>query len=130
MIPSSHQSGTMALCRFGRIRSLGSWSVPLPSLPGSPEKTFDWLTFRHSLGTNQRSLGFDIRVAQELLRHANSRITRDIYWQTVTRERRAALTLAFNELWADKARSSGMSSDRTHENPRGPQKEEVELVIN
>jgi site-specific recombinase XerD len=35
-------------------------------------KTVGWHTFRHSLGTNPRTLGVDVKVAQELLRHANS----------------------------------------------------------
>ncbi|HZD48945.1 MAG TPA: hypothetical protein VE178_09385, partial [Silvibacterium sp.] len=38
----------------------------------------------HSLATNLRSLGVDVKVAQELLRHANSRITMDIYTQAVS----------------------------------------------
>ncbi len=42
-------------------------------------KRIGWHTFRHSLATNLRSLGVDVKVAQELLRHANSRITLDIY---------------------------------------------------
>jgi hypothetical protein len=53
-----------------------------------------------------------------------------IYQQTVTRERRAAQTLAFNELWADNTGSSGLSRNRTLPNPRRPQKEEVKPVIN
>jgi hypothetical protein len=53
----------------------------------------------------------------------------DIYQQTVTKERRAAQTRAFDELWDDNIRSSGLSSDRTHENPRRPQKEEVKPLI-
>ena len=32
-------------------------------------------TFRHSLATNLRSLGIHMKVAQELLRHAHSRVT-------------------------------------------------------
>jgi site-specific recombinase XerD len=38
-----------------------------------------WHSFRHSLATNLRSLGVDVKVAQELLRQANSRITMDLY---------------------------------------------------
>lgn len=53
-------------------------------------KTIGWHTFRHSLATNLRSLGVDIKTAQELLRHANSRITLDIYTQAVSTEKRSA----------------------------------------
>ena len=39
-----------------------------------------------SLATNLRSLGVDVKVAQELLRHANSRITMDVYTRAVSAE--------------------------------------------
>lgn len=41
------------------------------------DKIIDWHSFRHSLATNLRSMGVDVKVAQKLLRHANSRITKD-----------------------------------------------------
>jgi hypothetical protein len=69
-----------------------------------------------------------VKIAQELLRHANSRITLDIYQQTVTEERRAAQALAFSDLWAENNRSLILSSDRTQETPKRPQKEEVTAV--
>ena len=46
--------------------------------------------FRHSLATNLRSMGMDIKVAQELLRHANSRITLDLYTHAVLIDKREA----------------------------------------
>ena len=94
------------------------------------EKAIGWHSFRHGMSNLLRECGVDVKVAQELLRHANSRTTLDIYQQTVTQERRAAQTLAFNELWPDNTRFPGLSSDRTHEHPRRPQKEEVMPVIN
>ena len=42
---------------------------------GITGKTIGWHSFRHSLATNLRSMGVDVKVAQELLRHANSHIT-------------------------------------------------------
>ncbi|MDR3741082.1 MAG: tyrosine-type recombinase/integrase [Terracidiphilus sp.] len=62
------------------------------------EKRIGWHSFRHGMATLLRQVGADVKVAQELLRHANSRITLDIYQQAVTEERRAAQTLAFNKL--------------------------------
>lgn len=47
-------------------------------------------TFRHTLGTLLRQRGIDIKTAQELLRHANPRITMEIYQQAVSAERREA----------------------------------------
>jgi integrase len=57
---------------------------------GIQDKTVGWHTFRHSLGTNLRSLGVDVKVAQELLRHANSKITLDLYTQAVSSQKREA----------------------------------------
>ena len=54
------------------------------------KKLVGWHTFRHSLGTNLRFLGVDIKTAQELLRHANSRITLDLYSQAVSSQKREA----------------------------------------
>jgi len=42
------------------------------------------------LATNLRNLGVDVKTAQELLRHANSRITLDIYTRAVSAEKRSA----------------------------------------
>jgi integrase len=94
------------------------------------KKHIGWHTFRHGMANLLRQSGADVKVAQELLRHANSRITMDIYQQTVTEERRAAQELAFGTLMGANTRSFGLSSDRTHENPRRPRKEEVKPVIN
>ncbi len=53
-------------------------------------KVIGWHSFRHSLATNLRSLGVDVKVAQELLRHANSRTTMDIYTHTVSAQKHEA----------------------------------------
>ena len=53
-------------------------------------KVIGWHSFRHSLATNLRALGVDVKVAQELLRHANSRITMDLYTQAVSADKRSA----------------------------------------
>jgi integrase len=53
-------------------------------------KVIGWHSFRHSLATNLRALGVDVKVAQELLRHANSRTTMDLYTQAVSADKRSA----------------------------------------
>jgi integrase len=53
-------------------------------------KIIGWHSFRHSLATNLRSLGVDVKVAQELLRHANSRTTMDLYTQAISADKRTA----------------------------------------
>ena len=53
-------------------------------------KNIGWHTFRHSFGTLLKANGEDVKTVQELLRHANSRITLDIYTQAVNSTKRAA----------------------------------------
>jgi integrase len=62
------------------------------------KKQIGWHSFRHGLATMLRQKGVDIKTAQELLRHANSRITQDIYQQAVSEEKRAAQDLVFRGL--------------------------------
>jgi len=53
-------------------------------------KQIGWHNFRHSLATNLRAMGVDVKVAQELLRHANSRTTLDVYTRAVSQQKRDA----------------------------------------
>ncbi|MGH9598879.1 MAG: tyrosine-type recombinase/integrase [Terracidiphilus sp.] len=57
---------------------------------GIEGKTIGWHNFRHSLATNLRAMGVDVKVAQELLRHANVRTTLDIYTRAVSQQKREA----------------------------------------
>jgi integrase len=45
---------------------------------------------RHTFGTLLKDNGEDVKTVQELLRHANSRITLDVYTQAVNSTKRAA----------------------------------------
>ena len=49
-----------------------------------------WHTFRHSYATILKSHGEDVKTVQELLRHANSSITLNLYAQAVTDTKRIA----------------------------------------
>lgn len=62
------------------------------------QKRIGWHSFRHGLATLLRQNGADVKTAQELLRHANSRITLDIYQQAVSEEKRVAQNRAFVSL--------------------------------
>jgi integrase len=53
-------------------------------------RNIGWHTFRHSFGTLLKANGEDVKTVQELLRHANSRITLDVYTQAANSNKRAA----------------------------------------
>ena len=54
------------------------------------QKRIGWHTFRHTFGTLLKDNGEDVKTVQELLRHANSRITLDVYTQAVNSTKPAA----------------------------------------
>lgn len=49
-----------------------------------------WHTFRHTYSSMLRQLGVDVKVQQELLRHADVRTTMNVYTQAVSEQKRAA----------------------------------------
>lgn len=69
-------------------------------------KRIGWHSFRHGLGTMLRQQGVDLKTAQELLRHANSRITLELYQQSVSPEKRSANALAMKGLLGDSLQSN------------------------
>jgi integrase len=58
--------------------------------PSAFHKRIGWHTFRHTFGTLLKANGEDVKTVQELLRHANSRITLEVYTQATTSNKRAA----------------------------------------
>lgn len=55
-------------------------------------KRIGWHTFRHSLGTLLDQQGERLKIIQELLRHANSRITAEAYLHVDRDDKRSALS--------------------------------------
>jgi integrase len=61
-------------------------------------KHVGWHTFRHSFATLLKANGEDVKVVQESLRHANSRITLDVYTQGLMASKREAQRRVVNSL--------------------------------
>jgi integrase len=53
-------------------------------------KQIGWHSFRRTFATLLKGSGEDVKTAQELMRHANSRLTLDVYAQALTPAKRAA----------------------------------------
>jgi integrase len=54
------------------------------------KKRISWQTFRHTYSTILKSNGEDVKIVQELLRHASAKITLDTYSQALSPQKRAA----------------------------------------
>jgi integrase len=53
-------------------------------------KRIGWHSFRRTLATLLQANGASVKATQDLLRHASSRLTMDLYAQSITADRRAA----------------------------------------
>jgi integrase len=82
--------------RFDGKRPLSPQSIMEKSIRptltdiGIVGKRIGWHSFRHSLATNLRTLGVDIKVIQELMRHSSSRTTLDVFTRAVDQRKREA----------------------------------------
>jgi len=65
-----------------------NWLVPAATKAGLGR--IGWHTFRHSHSTLLHTLGVDLKVQQELLRHADIRTPMNIYTQAVPKALRQA----------------------------------------
>ena len=87
VFPSERKNGTQPLMPDMVLKKIIRPALEAVGITG---KVIGYHSFRHSLATNLRSLGVDVKVAQELLRHANSRITMDVYNRAVSADERNA----------------------------------------
>jgi integrase len=69
-------------------------------------KRIGFHTFRHTYSTLLKANGEDVKTVQELLRHASSRITLDIYTQAVSPAKRQAQRRVVKLLWPNPATRS------------------------
>ena len=74
---------------------------------GRHSQEIGWHTFRHTFGTLLKANGEDVKTVQELLRHANSRITLEVYTQAVTSNKRAAQSKVVRMMVPDRGQKEG-----------------------
>ena len=78
-------------------------------------KRIGWHTFRHTFGTLLKANGEDVKTVQELLRHANSRITLEVYTQAITSNKRAAQSRVVKMMIPNLGENlGGKTSEHTH----------------
>jgi integrase len=65
-----------------------------------------WHTFRHSFATILKSHGEDVKTVQELLRHANSSVTLNLYAQAITDTKRTAQSKVARLVFASEKEAS------------------------
>ena len=73
-----------------KIRNLMKRHIRPVAKANGIHKNIGWHAFRHTFGTLLKANGEDVKTVQQLLRHANSRITPDTYTQAVSSTKRAA----------------------------------------
>jgi len=64
-----------------------------------------WHTFRHTYSSLLKATHADIKVMQELLRHASSRVTLDTYTQAMTSDKREAQSAVVRLLLASNTKA-------------------------
>lgn len=67
-----------------RLSSVMRYHIQPAALRAGITKKLSWHTFRHTFSTLLKANGEDVKTVQELLRHASTRITLDVYTQAVT----------------------------------------------
>jgi integrase len=119
-LPMDDQLSEMvATYKLGRrLRGDENWVFPAPRNPGKPVTGWnlqqlylrpaaiaaglgDGLGFhslRHTYSSMLRNLGVDVKVQQELMRHADARTTMNIYTQSIGEAQRAAQSLVTRSL--------------------------------
>jgi len=83
---SSRKAGELPLRSTSMLETQIKPAVKAAKLAGD----IGWHTFRHTYSSMLRQLGVDVKVQQELLRHADIRTTMNVYTQAVSEQKRTA----------------------------------------
>ena len=83
----------------GRLILVAELLIPLPDsrfltkykgVSQPADRWSNWHTFRHTYATLLKGNGEDVKVVQELMRHANISVTLNVYAQAITQTKRDA----------------------------------------
>lgn len=99
---SPHRRGKQPYWPWALFRVHLQPALKAAGIPGQ----VGWHTLRHTFGTLMKANGEDIKTLQELLRHANFKVTADTYTQAVTRTKRAAQTKSVRMILPPRAAAS------------------------
>jgi integrase len=72
------------------------------------QKRFRWHTFRHTFSTLLQSVGTELKVMQELLRHSSLRSTLDVYTQAISPAKHAAQAAVLALVFASETTTSAL----------------------
>jgi len=78
------------------------------------QKRVGWHTFRHTFSTMLKSVGADIKVMQELLRHSSVRCTLDTYTQAIMPAKRAAQAAVVSMILSERPSNANQSCTVLH----------------
>ncbi len=87
---TSNRAGRISGQHPLRLSSVMRYHIQPAALRAGITKELSWHTFRHTFSTLLKANGEDVKTVQELLRHASTRITLDVYTQAVTPAKREA----------------------------------------
>jgi hypothetical protein len=79
----------------------------LPKQSAFTNVSAGWHTFRHTFGTLLKANGEDVKTIQDLLRHANRKITLEVYTQATTSNKRAAQSKVATMMVSDVGQARG-----------------------
>lgn len=103
LFASVRANGTKPLCPNSLLKK----SIQPAVRRAGITKRIGFHSLRHSLATWLPQIGVDVKVAQGLLRHTNSKTTMDIYTHGVSSLRRAANDTVVEFMLPDKGKKAG-----------------------
>ena len=109
LFSSAHDAKTNASRVVNRLEICRTESAKEIGIVGH----FGWHTFRHTYATLLKGNGEDVKVVQELMRHANISVTLNIYAQAITQTKRDAQSRVVSLLLDKNEEKPGTEAYRT-----------------